>query len=280
MSMKLSLIKLGIILLLISALSSCRKAVNNIKLSRTDDAAIMQGFLNPGADTVTISLAVASGVTKNKKAIYFEDLKNARVSIESNGTVKNLVFLREVGTGVALFYIMRSDMNLQAGATYTVQAVNEGKFALKASTTIPEANTDFSFEVNGPFSSATQMPFYRIKTHISDRKGIENYYRVSIISPPPTMPYDEFYSRNYTTDEHDALSSVLVTVELEEETYRRGGNKIAVSNISEEYYKFVQSVSTAESTGGNPFAEPTTLYTNVSGGLGVIASMTVSYKDI
>ncbi|RQO31814.1 hypothetical protein DBR32_07690 [Taibaiella sp. KBW10] len=269
--------KLTLALLCIFTISSCRKEVHNIPLAKTDDIAIMQGFLNPDADTVTISLSVASGISKNKKEISIDALKNAQITIESNGIVKSLRFLSETPTMV-IFFLPRTEMPVQQGKTYTVRAKNGDHFSLEATTTVPESPADFTFTADGPYSSSQNNAFYKIKTTIVDFKGQNNFYRTSILAS--SDPNYDPYSRYFTTDEKDQLAKITLTMQLDEETYRAGGNTIAVSHISESYYRFFKSVQTLEDTGGNPFAEPTALYTNVSGGIGVLGAMTVSYKDL
>lgn len=261
-------------LLLITGISSCKKEVTNIPLASTDDIAIMQGFLNPDADTITISLSVASGVTRNKKTITLTDLELATVTIESNGISKQLQVLK-VNDRNIIFYLKKTELPILPGKTYTVRAANGTIFALEASTTVPAEKADFTFESTGPYETQYSTE-YRVKLNIHDVKGTENYYRIGITGPE----YDGAYEMEYLTDDKDALSEISHTTVIDEYNYPLVNGKVSVSNITEAYYKFVKSLETVENSDGNPFAEPTRLYSNVTGGIGVLASMNINYKDL
>ncbi|WP_222165334.1 DUF4249 domain-containing protein [Edaphocola aurantiacus] len=274
--MRYTVYKLIAFLSLAYTMSSCRKEVTNIPLAQADDMAILQGYLNPDLDTITIALSVASGITKNKKTITQTDLEHAQVTIESNGVVKPLQFLTN-NYGLVVFYLKRTELPILSGSTYTVRAKNGDKFSMEAMTTVPAPDFDFSFETTGPFHSASS-DIYRIKTKVADIRGQENFYRINIYSE---MPWNNSnVAIYYVTDDHDATAEISTKIELGAYAKDSGTCTLSVSNISEEYYKFAESLNTLGNTDGNPFAEPTRLYTNVQGGIGILASMRVKYKAL
>lgn len=264
-------------LILVAALSSCRKVVNNIPLARTDDMAIMQGFLNPDADTITIALSVASGVAKDKKTISLTDLKQAAVTIEGNGLSKPLQVLKANQNNI-IFYLKKTEMPIVPGATYTVRAGNGDKFSLEATTTVPSAAFDFDFETQGPISSPSDGDIYRVKTTVTFDRGAMRFCRVDIATELYDMKLN--YTDYYAADETVAATTLNSTLEIPAFDPDSTTYILSVSNISEDYYKFVQSMNLVEHADGNPFAEPARLYTNVKGGAGVLGSMTVQYKEL
>ena len=264
-------------LILVAALSSCRKVVNNIPLARTDDMAILQGFLNPDADTITIALSVASGVTKDKKTISFTDQKQATVTIEGNGVTKPLQVLKATQTNV-IFYLKKTELPILPGATYTVRAANGDKFSLEATTTVPSAAFDFDFETQGPISSPSNGDIYRVKTRVTFHPGALRFCRMDIATEVYDMKFN--YTEYYAADETVSATTVNGTIETPAFDPDSATYVFSVSNISEDYYKFVQSMNLVENADGNPFAEPARLYTNVKGGTGVLGSMTVKYKEL
>lgn len=265
-------------LILLATLGSCRKVVDNIPLARTDDMAIMQGFLNPDADTVTIALSVASGVTKDRKKISLSDLQQASVTIEGNGITKPLQVLKANQNNI-IFYLKKAEMPIVPGMTYTVRAANGDKFSLEATTTVPSAAFDFDFETLGPISSPSDGEIYRIKTRVSYNPGVLRFCRINIATEVYDMNLD--YTAYYAADE--TVSDTTLNGTIETPAFFDTDSAIyelSVSNISEDYYKFVQSMNLVDNADGNPFAEPARLYTNVKGGTGVLGSMTVKYKEL
>lgn len=275
--MKYTVYKLIALLSLAFSMGSCRKEVKNIPLAQADDIAILQGYLNPDLDTITIALSVASGITKNKKTITQADLEQAQVTIESNGIVKPLQFLAN-NSGTVVFYLKNAELPILSGSTYTVRAKNGDKFSMEAMTTVPAPGFDFSFETTGPFNFPSSGDIYRVKTKVADIRGQENYYRINVYAEMRWS--NSNVSIYYATDDHDATAEINTTLEIS--TYARdsGTCTLSVSNISEEYYKFAESLNTLGNTDGNPFVEPTRLYTNVQGGIGILGSMRVKYKDL
>lgn len=275
--MKYTMYQLIAFLSLAFAMSSCRKEVTNIPLAQANDMAILQGYLNPDLDTITIALSVASGITKNKKTITQADLEQAQVTIESNGVVKPMQFLTN-NQGTVVFYLKNAALPILSGSTYTVRAQNGDKFSMEAMTTVPTTGFDFSFEATGPFNAPSSGDIYRIKTKVNDIRGQENYYRINVYAE---MPWNNSnMSIYYVTDDHDARAEINTTLDISAYAKDSGTCTLSVSNISEEYYKFAESLNTLGDTDGNPFAEPTRLYTNVKGGIGILGSMRVKYKEL
>ena len=48
---------------------------------------------------------------------------------------------------------------------------------------------------------------------------------------------------------------------------------VSFYSISEDFYKFIESYDKYEATVGNPFAEPVNIFTNIDGGVGILASV-------
>ena len=44
-------------------------------------------------------------------------------------------------------------------------------------------------------------------------------------------------------------------------------------NLSEEYYRYLRSVRLADNANGNPFAQPASIKSNISGGIGIFTNL-------
>lgn len=281
----LKVILLPVILSLL--LFSCKTKVPDIKLSRTDDAAILFGFLNPDADTITIALSLAKGVSNHKeKIINSEDLENAEVKLEHNGQSINLAFLKVLENQGSLddsrlfvFYTLSSQFPVLPGETYSVTARNGDIFELKAITTVPSKDFDFSYELSGPFNSPDGQPQDKVAVTVQDQGNAISFMRVL------TQYKDQYGTYNILDEaskpERESGGAIKFSFYYFRQTPGIDREAILhVSNISESYYRYMKSVENGDGESGNPFAEPTTMYTNVEGGYGVFAALCVKSKEI
>ncbi len=56
--------------------------------------------------------------------------------------------------------------------------------------------------------------------------------------------------------------------------------KVILRHVTEDYFKFQKTYRFASANAGNPFAEPTNVYTNVNNGYGVFSVLSYSAKDV
>lgn len=269
------------------SLLSCKTKVDNIQLSRTDDAAVLFGFLNPDADTITVALSLAKGVSTHKeKIISFADLENAEVQLVHNGQSVNLAFLKVVenqgwsnGNRLFVFYALRSQFPVLPGETYSVSARNGDIFELKAITTVPSEDFDFEYEVSGPFHTPDWLPEYKVAVTVRDPgKGIGFMRTVAQVK-------NQYHSYNsmdeITIPEHQSDGSIKYNYSFFLETDNGEEEVILnISNVSESYYRYMQSVEKGDGESHNPFAEPTSMYTNIEGGYGVFSALCLKSKRI
>lgn len=284
----MKIIKIILITLLAGiGILSCKTKVKNVKLSRTDDAALLFGFLNPDVDTITIALSLAKGVSNHKeKIISLTDLEQAEVKLEHNGQSINLSFLRiaenQVWGGdnrLVVFYALRSQFPVLPGETYSVSARNKDLFDLKAITTVPAKEFDFDYEVSGPFNTSSGAPEYKLAVTVRDPGNGITFMRTLTHLKNRYSAQNNFDAVSQPERESDG--SIKFTC-----PYFRNDNDpdleftLSVSNISESFYRYMRSVENGEGESGNPFAEPTSMYTNIEGGYGVFAALCVKSKKI
>ncbi|GEM_PF-921318 len=268
-------------------LPGCKTKVPDIKLSRTDDAALLFGFLNPDADTITIALSLAKGVSNHKeKVISFTDLEQAEVQLEHNGQSIRLTFLKAFDNQIwgedskrFVFYALRSQFPVLPGETYSVSARNGAIFELKSIVTVPAQSFDFDYEITGPFPMPEGPPEYRLATTVRDSGNEIRFMRVLT---QVTNQYASFYGLDEVSQperEHDG--SIKFDFPYSTEATNPDQEFILnVSNISESYYRYMKSFDNGDGESGNPFAEPVTMYTNIEGGYGVFAALCVKSKKI
>lgn len=281
----LKAILLSVILSLL--LFSCKTKVPDIKLSRTDDAALLFGFLNPDADTITIALSLAKGVSNHKeKIISFEDLEQAEVKLEHNGQSINLTFLKVLDDQAwggdnrrFVFYALRSQFPVLPGETYSVSARNKDIFALQSIVTVPAKEFDFDYEVTGPFNRPDGQAEHKVNVKVLDPENTISFMRALVQYKDQYSVYN--MSDEASQPEREPDGSIMFSFFYFRQVPGSGRESIlSVSNISESYYRYMKSIENGDGENGNPFAEPTTMYTNIEGGYGVFAALCVKSKKI
>ena len=268
--------KSHIILTLLTILSlwSCKTKIENTDLNVGDDKIFFQGFLNPIATQITISISVAKGAADYGIKIPDNILPGSIVKINTGGVTKQLTY-QSTQNRTAYFAIDASEIPIVPGQTYEVTVANGSFYSLQASTTIPQVDFNFDYEVSAPVSISGST-FRKVKTIIDDRKGTVNYYRLTFDNPVEPSMYNY---ESYQSDNDDKSNPVIITTEVDEYIYSSGEFKIHVSSITEDAYLYMIKIESILNGSGNPFAEPSALHSNVKGGLGVLGSMTTVSQD-
>lgn len=268
--------------------SACKTKVNDIKLGKTDDDAMLFSFLSPSQDSITVALSIAKGISSNKsRVITMDDLAAAQVSLESNGNKVNLERINPANsTNMVIFYVSRSQMPIVSGQTYTITASNGELFNLTATTVVPNTDFDFSHTLDGPYQSPDNWgggEYYNVNMSINDPQNVTNYYRLDSKGKENMFDYCRF--SDYFKDLN--AQNGVVNYKTQAFDYDNGSGLVRVDNtimvllnISEEYYKYVEYTNNQMGSDGNPFAEPSSVYTNVSGGYGVLGSFVSKEKSL
>ncbi|MCJ8167263.1 DUF4249 domain-containing protein [Pontibacter sp. E15-1] len=201
------------------------------------------------------------------------------------------------------------------GARYTIRASAPGYKPIEATTTVPleAAVSGVAFDgQRGEYGWEIQG---NIRLTIHDKAGEQNYYRVRIYPVDSTysragfseartveddinFDRDEklrlgevFSDESYTSGAIGFSSKISVTPEAFEYNNNNNNNnnngnqkqgrkakylEVQVEQLSKEEYLFNKTLEAQWLTEDNPFAEYAQVYSNVSGGYGVLSGVTVS----
>lgn len=267
------------ILFSVLLMSSCRTIVDDKAIGQTNDAVTLFGFLNPDHDSITIGLNLVEGLTSSKTlTITQQNLIDAEVSLEHNGNKIILSYLEpdpQRGNSLIVFYAPNNALPILPGETYTVRAKNEGLFDLTSTTTVPKANFDFDYNVEGPYQSGQE---YKIRIGISDPANEDNFYRISLENEARASIGISMLHDGYTNDEIKVDEKIQYSFTLH--VGQMSPSQLNVINVSESIYRYARSIEKGAGNSGDPFAEPTTVYTNIIGGYGVFGAQSVKQKSI
>jgi hypothetical protein len=112
-----------------------------------------------------------------------------------------------------------------------------------------------------------------VLTTIKDDPNQTNYYR-RFLHKGDTRKEPE--SRAWFTDRAAVNGRLTVGSRF---GYKRGDTVIVtVYHINKDYYDFIQSADNAEDANGSPFDQPSAIFSNIKGGIGIFTTI-VPYRD-
>jgi len=291
--MKCRLIK-KLLLLLISSfvLWACEKDIT-LDIPTPEEKVVVEGWIEQDQPAVVM-------LTKNSgyfAVINSETLQNMLVT-------DAIVRLKEVETGIEEvltlvfnplsfppFQYKGNTILGKVNHTYALQVELSNNKVLNAVTTIPSivAMDSVWFEADVRYDTLGQLV-----VKFQDPAALGNYYRVftkripqdSRFVPVFGSVYDDIFFNGQMVEYAFYRGIDRFVPENEDEGFERfffklGDTVIAkVSSIDQAHFKFWQSYEYAIYSGGNPFASPITLNSNIEGGLGVWGGYAAYYDTI
>ena len=191
----------------------------------------------------------------------------------------------------------------KAGSTYTIKASKINFESVEATTTIPNVinillknfdstNYAFSIQINDPSATAD---YYSLKMFSTDNLHQNYFDNIGLMTAESALLGDSkqqdtgnghgLNNNNkqpippIITDQYFNGTSNIYTLNYSpNNTFNPDPNHyvLKIQNLSAELYKYQKSNEDYRNNNGNPFAEPTLVYSNVKHGLGVVGGGTTS----
>jgi hypothetical protein len=216
-----------------------------------------------------------------------------------------------------IYYTATRGFPIRGGVTYTL-TVNDGTRTAVASTTVPNQRAPIkSFEIDTAYTTLSNNPFGRkdtvftLKMNWQDLPNNTNYYRVRASLRTILSFYENGQEQSRATiNTYFNWEDNLGVSEFQSDLNRDGeiltsprgksaiplarsdsdpsgsyhtsrivGFVLYLSTTNKEYYEYHQSVDRSRNS-DNPFVEPSLLYSNIQGGLGVFAACNTSRLEI
>lgn len=269
--------------------TSCRKDATNIRLPDFSQELVINSFIsadNPITDVTISSAQKVFGDLSDRQS-----LGNLTAFI-SDETKRIELAITESDTTDPIFKFSSKDMIIKDGNTYFLSVISDKGLTAEASCTVP-IKRDFKIEVD-TIQKLSNDPYYGqlatiiIKINITDYPGENNYYRVlysfqsysnalvNYFGSGITDKGDIMYNDKGRDGEKFVLRSLEPVSMAINAPYSPDSSflKIYLLNTNKAYYDFHQSLLNY-SYGDQPFTEPSTVYSNVIGGLGIFAAYTI-----
>ncbi|MBS4059001.1 MAG: DUF4249 domain-containing protein [Bacteroidetes bacterium] len=237
---------------------------------------VVYGYLTAEDDTIKLSVQHSKPIytVTNYFSEFYPSVTDATVKISDGSTTINLVY-----DAYQRKYVS-AEMQVMAGKTYSLEITTPRSDRVTASCTVPASEVPVV-----EITSIESHPIYAynkfINFRIKDLPGKGHFYRVLIamflkdIHNPEYPDYvyyipletgEEYFSDVNKDGEYFIFKAAVQGLgesQAQEVTFY-------TSITDEHYFNFHKSVLGFQ--GDNPFAEPTPVYSNIEGGLGVFAA--------
>jgi hypothetical protein len=277
----LSLISLATAVLL----GACEKEATGIKLPESNSKLVVTGFISPQDTAVQVEV-IRSTPAFGPRPVASPFVSDALVTLSDGDRTVTLPRQSEAG---GQYSIDTQSFTVVTGRTYTLRVSVPGGESLEASCTVPEAPALPQLTIDSSSTSDNRSPRYSLRMSWTDPGGQENYYRPAAevrtvltenLDQPPPFPLvrSVYWLGGELTDDKAADGGMLYSPrgefwfggppQYKPEHYMVG----QLLHVDRHYYLYHNSLTNANRSDGNPFAEPVLVYSNVSGGLGVFAA--------
>jgi hypothetical protein len=255
--------------------------ISNVEVPPSEPKIVVTGFLSPDDDTIKI-------IVRKSRALYvqsqgwenqFPIVNNATVTLSDGASSVILPF----DSQSACYKILSSSMPVIPGKTYFLEVTTPEGHKATSSCVVPERIGNgivseieiTSIDTINQYGSAMKVSF-----RFRDIPGNGNFYRISagafINYEYFTEPYFQEIGfergENFVTDKNKEDNYFNFRTH---EIYLYDSENIALyislMLTDENYYNYHKSIYSFE--GDNPFSEPTPVFTNINGGLGVFGAV-------
>ncbi|MDQ3108824.1 MAG: DUF4249 domain-containing protein [Bacteroidota bacterium] len=267
-------------LLLLCLFSSCEKDAD-VELPEVKPKLVLAAFITPQDTLLTVDVTRSQPIFQSYNVNTSAAVTDATVIMSGNSGSVQLNF----DPDHQRYQAPASALPIIPGNTYTLTVTTPLGESAHAETTVPYHNgvTGFSVDMQ---DSLTGDPFYSelhttLTYYVTDYGGEENNYRFfSAILVRDTLTNDtisvRFINQLFTDGNRDG-QQIQSTLDGGWSDYDPAGSSRKVIgydywmfNVNNDYYQLHNSFNNY--AGSDPFSEPTLIYTNVFGGLGVFGA--------
>lgn len=262
----------------IFALTSCETDAT-VDIPETKPKLVLTSFISPQDTEIVVRVKRSNPIFQSYDVNTSASVANAAVTITDGNTTMQLNYnsnYEYYGVSATLFPIT-------GGTTYTLTVTTPEGETASAKTTVPALpvaamNISYSYMLEDSNANIVVRK-YTFDNDWADFSGQTDRYRlvatqlvVNSLSPNDTMVFST--GESMLTDENNdggTIRSKIVTLHNE---YQGSSDLIGYDfyliRSSPEYYLYHESLFNY--TSGDPFSEPSIIYTNITGGLGVFGS--------
>ncbi len=234
-------------------LSSCDSMISDVEVPDSDPKLVITGFLSPGDDSVSIFITKSRPLYKPTPGYenQFPTVNNANVVITDGLNTITLPFDPASGK----YQVSAAAYPVRPGINYSLSVTTPDGYIASADCTIPEGIAP-DIEITGidtlnEYGTISKKVSFRFR----DLPGQGQFYGIAFVSDK-NREEDFFLFKTWDIYEDNEPGNSLY---------------ISIAITDENYYKYHKSVNSFE--GDNPFSEPTPVFSNITGGIGIFAGL-------
>lgn len=258
--------------------TSCESMLSDVDAPVSDPKLVVTAFLSPYDDTISISVRKSRPlyVPTTGYSDPFPFVSDATVTISDGMNSLNIPY--SVANGKYLFRV--EDMPIIPGKTYTLLVTTPDGYHAASHCTVP-AETAPVVEVTSidTLNQGGTMA-KKVSLRFRDLPGNGHFYRLSVGAfYKYEYNAEDFFSEvgfergmPFVSDKNkDGEYFTFRTTEIYAYNTTNDSLYISLLVTDENYYNYHRSFNTNQ--GDNPFSEPSPVYSNIEGGLGVFAGI-------
>jgi hypothetical protein len=227
---------------------------------------VVNAVLKPG-EAITVS------VTKSRHILepdmLYESVSTAQVLLTSNGVERQLIFDHTTNT------YSFPEVVAEAGTSYELLVKAAGFKDASSKMAVENFAPIISIEKGGKAMIEQDYPGRIYYVTIQDDPAKTNFYRLRIDDVYDIHSADPAFSNEFTTDGllfDDAVFNgreVRIPVLIPEWFETQPSLMFRLDNLNEELFTYLETEALHRNTQGDPFAQPVTVYSNVTNGFGI-----------
>jgi len=247
-----------------------------------EDQLVLHSFVKSNDTVMYVSLTKSTGILENSDNFYgAEYINDATVELFENGTLKYSF----TPTGDEPFnYIVELNGEFGGeGNAYEIKATHDQLGTASAEQTMltPPVLISAVFDEDGGIPTDYGYDLNAIDIVIDDPEG-ENFYEVILVAEIENNIYSRYIESNDINASEGLNQTILVdgasfdgkeyTLQIETDFDWEEGLRVIVRSISKDWFLYSKSLYDFRDTQDfGIFAEPVTVHTNLTNGLGVFA---------
>lgn len=178
------------------------------------------------------------------------------------------------------------------GRTYRLQIDVNNEVGLEASSRIPASVPIISTKLDSSLYESEEVVKASIVFH--DPQNEVNYYQIKILKKInnslgdeaiPFSPLDPALQNNYSngslllSDNYFNGKDYEIRLKVNRSGYRQSASpvRIVLETVSEEHFKYFNTKNVQNKANGDPFAQPSQIFSNINNGLGIFAGYSSTF---
>lgn len=277
------------LLLIMTALlfSSCDQLISEIDAPPSESKLVVFSVISPQDSVIEVKVhksnPLFSDITYQWNEERFPPVVNATVLLSGEGQSATIPY----DVDFATYRIDRTAFNIIPGGHYELKVMVPDFTQISAECIVPE-QTPPNIEITGSgLTEETGMEEWYFEFRFKDLPEIGHFYLINaaVIYQDPWMEESYNYFSGFkqgnilvTDKSNDGGYFNYRTYPLALQYMDSDNVWVSLSLIDENYYQYAQSVNNFQDD--NPFSEPTPIYSNIDGGLGVFGGMNSIIKAV